>query len=309
MFQIVNLPTNGTTDAYAGAIRELVLANPGSPVTIASEFRPADNAFYRAVPDTRWTRIVRPLRVDGSGRFNPASAAANGVAMADEVAASLLGARGPTPARVMIDELSSVSRAHVDAFAVRMATHQAASPALQNRWGVFLVHGRNVSYAAYEPVLVRFMSQRAIITPELYASYSDYCRDGGDNYLRKFFFEGESARSTLGRRFSYLWQLAGRFQNPPQPLSVLFGVTDPHVGGRYPLFFIDRMFQVWMSDPRYRQVLSTANGGAGSWKWEWRRDVTFRVGSTTRDAAFRASWQWYGAGNTARRPGARAIIC
>jgi hypothetical protein len=309
MFQIVHLPERAADDAYAAGVRDLVIGQPGSPVTIASEFRPASNAFYRALPDSKWTRIVRPLKADGSFRFASGSPQANGRAMADEIAATLLGQRGPIPARVMVDELSMKTKPHIAACASRMAELQAASPQLQSRWGVFLVTGRNVNYRAFESQLRLVMATRGIVAVEMYASYTDFCRGGGDAYLRRFFFTGEPGRFTSGGRFAYIYTLAGEFQNPPQPLTVVFGVADPYLRGPYPKFFIDRMMFVWMQNPRYRGVIATQNGGAGSWKWEWRQTDTFRVGSSTRDSAFAAAWRWYGAGNVARRPGVRPVIC
>lgn len=68
----------------------------------------------------------------------------------------------------------------------------------------------------------------------------------------------------------------------------MFGVTDTYMDGTVPSIFLDRMFYVWVTRSGYRSFLLSPAGGAGAYKWE-----AAAVGNTSRDLAFKESFQHY----------------
>ena len=199
----------------------------------------------------------------------------------------VLGTGGP--ARVMVDELRANTRERIHACAVEMA---ARYPQWAGRWGVFVVHGKAVSYAALNavptPVVDALLDAHATFSVELYPSRADYCAAGTtaaqrDGWLEDFFRGGQGAFPQ--ERFHWL---VGRrtARGSASQMSLLFGVTDTYLTGTNPGFFLDRMFYVWRARSGYPSLLLAGNGGPGAWKWHDQSPVS-------RDALFRESFEWY----------------
>ena len=64
--------------------------------------------------------------------------------------------------------------------------------------------------------------------------------------------------------------------------------TDVYLNGPAPAEFLDRMFLVWATRTGFPDVISAANGGAGSYKWQ-RSHLDARLG----EAAFTGAWYHY----------------
>ncbi|MEN9796952.1 MAG: hypothetical protein RL653_648 [Pseudomonadota bacterium] len=224
---------------------------------------------------------------------------ANGQQMAAFIHERLaLGTGGP--ARVMVDELRANSKERLHECAVELATRY---PQWAGRWGVFVVHGKAVSYAALNtaptPAVDALLDAHATFSVELYPARADYCAAGTtaaerDTWLEDFFRGGQGAFPQ--ERFHWLAQRRTARGSSSQ-LSLLFGVTDTYLTGTHPGIFLDRMFYVWRARSGYPSLLLSGNGGPGAWKWHDQSPAS-------RDALFRASFEWYvGAGNTSSRLG------
>ncbi len=314
MFNVVKLPASDSEYWYGDNIKLMALEHPGL-VLIATDGRPGDNGYYGDVPNNYWAKIVRPFNSYSPviRRYNP-DPATNGSMMADEIGAWLNGAYGQIPRRVIIDELNTATVPDINACCTRMATHQANYPFMKSNWGAFIQAGRGVWFPAWETSLRALMNLRALVVPEFYAKHRDFCTQGADAWLMKFFFTGEDTTDsgtryyTIGGRFDWLWSLAGQY--PGVGINIVFRVSDDYAGGGYPQpeWWIDRQMYNFRQRSSGQLVLAGANGGTGSWKWD-STDPNVPLTNPSRDNSFRDSWNWYcGANNNALRTGA-AWVC
>lgn len=270
-------------------ILALSLANPGQ--LLASQRKPVQ------VGTDRWAQVITSeygVRDDGT-----LVSFANGLELAAFIHERLaLGVGGP--ARVMVDELRANTRGRLHEAAVELRTRY---PQWAGRWGVFVVHGKAVAYSALNaaptPTVDALLDAQATLSVELYPSRADYCAAGAtaadrDGWLTAF-FRGEQGAFPQERLHWLMRQRTAR--GSASQVSLLFGVTDTYMNGTNPGIFLDRMFYVWRSHSGYPSLLLPGNGGPGAWKWHDQSP-------TSRDALFRASFDWYvGAGNSSSRLG------
>ena len=208
---------------------------------------------------------------------------ASGTEMADAIHIGLCDP-DDSPAKVMIDELSTNTIDMIDECATRMRT---VYPQWAGRWGAYLVNGQSVSYPNLNPAIDALLDAHALITAEMYFSRSDYCASAASDGDRDVWL-GDLYRggATLGR---FHWLVERRTsRNSASWLTVMFGVTDTYMDGDDPSIFLDRMFYVWVTRSGYRQFLLAAAGGAGAWKWD-----AAAVSNTSRDLAFAESFRHY----------------
>lgn len=261
-------------------------------VATADEW-PALAALIRAYPATRWVSTTPPpvgperwaLRL-GVEDF------ADGQSLGERIAHVLAGAdAGPRPTTVIIDELRGGENSTLERVARCATWLHRERPALDGgHWAIYLAHQNIAAFDTLLEALDPVLAAGATIAVEMYATESAYCGAGreegaGDRWLADFFLGGRG--SSPGAGFAWLAERR-RLRGSRSRLTAVFGVTDAYLDGRDPFVFLDRMFYVWMTRTGFPRVLSAANGGAGSYKWQ--RD---HLDATTRDQRFAAAWEHY----------------
>jgi hypothetical protein len=252
---------NRTDTPFWDSIKTLVEGNVGP--LVASQHKPD------TVAHTKWCQNISPLRFT------------SGEAMANRINQIL--SQDDRPQLVMIDELRTDTVQKIHACARRMRT---AFPVHRGRWGAYLVNGTAVSYARLNPAIDALLAADAILACEMYARESDYCAAADpDKWLEDFFLGSQGAFPQP--RFHWLAERKASRRSASR-LTVLFGVTNSYIDNGDGTKFLDRMFYIWATRSGYRAIVSVANGGAGSWKWE-----SGAIASGTRDLAFAGSWNHY----------------
>jgi hypothetical protein len=268
MFNIINR----NSPEHWDAIRELVISTDGP--LVASQNHP------EGLPFDRWVRNLGVLRIPSAE------------ACADAVVQTLGAAEAPRV--VMIDDLRLAVVGMIRDFARVMRDRH---PELAGRWGVYVASGPGVSLDNYGPAILELLQAGATLAVEMYPRYADYCAAGWtaghrDRWLAGYFRGGGSFP-----RHRLDWLMAQRDAlDSPSRVTVVFGVTDKgrrpgtqeYLRGPRPAEFLDRIFQVWMTRSGRPELISSANGGAGSYKWD--RDA---VSDATRARDFVESWRHY----------------
>ena len=222
---------------------------------------------------TRWAQRTSPSYFE------------SGVQLAEYIHQTLAAA-DTAPAVVLVDELRLEHVGAVAELAVHMREHY---PQWAGRWGVWLVHGLGVSYAALQPAVDELLRADARLVAELYPAMSQYCAGGSstaarDAWLAAYYRGGEGAFPQP--RFA--WLVGRRAELESQSLlSLAFGVTDTYLDRPHAEVFLDRMFYVWRQHSGFGSLLFPEVGGVGAYKWHDH-------GPTTRDADFVASYLHYG---------------
>jgi hypothetical protein len=254
---------------------------------------PALAELIRAEPATRWVSDTPPpvgperwaLRL-GVEDF------ADGEALGERIAAILEG-RGPhpAPAHVIVDELRGGPGTTMKRIADCAAWLRRERPGLDHgRWAVYLAHQDVAPFDALTPALDQLLAAGATIAVEMYANHGAYCGNGAspeerDGWLADFFLGGRGSSPRPG--FAWLHE-RHRAIGSRSLLTAVFGVTDAYLRGPAPGEFLDRMFLVWATRTGFPEVISAANGGAGSYKWQ-----RGHLDPTLRDGAFTAAWDHY----------------
>ena len=191
----------------------------------------------------------------------------------------------------------------IQAFAT---TLRERHPGLRGRWGCYVANGPRVDLSNLAPAIDALLLADATIAVEMYPRYADYCAVGRtpaerDAWLAHFFKGGRGGdrfRIPIAEhRFDWLMKRRAEKRSHSR-ITVVFGVTDTaqppkrgkldFVKGPRPAHFLDRLFFVWMNRSGHPEIISAANGGAGSWKWE-----RANVSTSGRDDAFVQSWRHY----------------
>lgn len=289
---------SGPLSARSGARGSVAAAPPGGPifntvdVATAHEW-PALVALIRDEPATRWVADTPPpvsperwaLRL-GVEDF------ADGEDLARRIAAVLEG-RGPSPvpAHVIVDELRGGRGTTMRRIADCAAWLRRERPRLDGgRWGVYLAHQDVAPFDELTPALDQLLAAGATIAVEMYANHRVYCDRGPtcnerDAWLADFFVGGRGSSPRPG--FGWL-ERRRRVIGSRSRLTAVFGVTDAYLAGPAPAEFLDRMFLVWTTRTGFPEVISAANGGPGSYKWQ-RGHLDARL----RGEAFTAAWDHY----------------
>lgn len=251
-------------EASWDAIAELAELRP--EVLITSQNRP------------EWLEPVRWAQRTSPSYFG------SGAEMADHVHAVLSDWEN-APAVVLVDELRAEHIGAVAEFAARMREQY---PQWEGRWGVWLVHGIGVSYAALQPAIDELLRADARLVAELYPAVSQYCAAGSttaarDQWLASY-YRGQQGSFPQPR---FRWLVDRRTElGSGSPLSLAFGVTDTYLDRPGAEVFLDRMFYVWRHHSGFGSLLFAEVGGVGAYKWHDH-------GPTSRDSDFVASYQHY----------------
>ena len=260
---------------------------------------PALATLIRDEPATRWvSETPPPVGLDRWALRLGVEDFADGEALGRRIAA-LLDGRGshPAPAHVIVDELRGGAGTTMDRIADCAAWLRRERSDLDGgRWAIYLAHQDVAPFDALAPALDHVLAAGATIAVEMYANHSAYCDNGEspeerDEWLADFFVGGRGSSPRPG--FAWLEERR-REIGSRSLLTAVFGVTDVYLDGPAPAEFLDRMFLVWATRTGFPRVISAANGGAGSYKWQ-RAHLDARLG----DQTFTAAWYHYcGAGRT-----------
>lgn len=320
MFNILPLPSSPDAInefAVQSAIKQLSLEtiSDGWPVYVAADQVPRLQRpeFYGDFPDSRWCKIVRPFTGNPPGRTHDPDPVTNGYMLAGDAVQWLLGVypgfAGVIPARVMVDEINLNTQVDLQAFADYMLYWEAYNngeyyPWLHGKWGAFVYGARGIKFTDYEATLRKFWQAQATLSVEFYADHDQYCANGRDPWLIKLFFEGESAIGTLGKRGDWLWNLF--LQHPGAGFTAILEVTACDAESQlnppnpYPAWFLSRQmyifrhYRTWAAgNATTHGVSGPMSGGFGSWKWHNNPALPCHVSVTSRDDAFRTSWNHY----------------
>lgn len=196
-------------------------------------------------------------------------------------------------ARVMVDELRSGANDTRELVANTAALMPAS---YANRWGVFLVTGRGVSYdnlnATASVAMNQLFGAGAIVCPEFYIPHHTFVNSSGVTVPGYYESAGSSAaRDTWAAKwfngstdpgfgqYKFPWLVAHRqavWNSPYQRASqlsllpIMLGVHSNYLNGNTSTSraaFLDRLFYIWITQTGYPSSIYAQFGGPGSWHW------------------------------------------